>query len=133
MSKSKNEVKVISTERKRIQKFEQGLLNTGDRVDEVLADIIKTSTCDGKTIALGNLDKELTSAELYQELVELGVLSVSEREVTMIKYSYKANEIYEDHFVNNSDGVKIKASSLLLIDNLFLDKARANIKEKKGN
>lgn len=125
--------KVISNERKRIQNFEQGLLNTGDRVDEVLADIIYTSTSDGKTISLGNLDKELTSAELYQELVDMGVLSVTEKEVVKIEYSYKANEVYQDHFVNNGNGVKIKASSLLLIDNLFLDKARASIKEKKGN
>ncbi len=123
----------ISKERKRIQKFEQGLLNTGDRVDEVLADIIKTSTSDGKTISLGNLDKEITSIELYQELVELGVLSVTQREVVVIKHSYKANEIYEDHFVNNSDGVKLKASSLLLIDNLFLDKAKENIRDRKDN
>ncbi len=133
MGNKKKAITVVSNERKRIQNFEQGLLNTGNRVDEVISTIIKSSTNDGKTISLGDLDPEIASTELYQEFVDMGVATVEKKEITVTQSVYKAKEIYADHFVRSGNGIKIKASSLLLIDNLFLDKARANIKEKKGN
>ncbi len=123
----------VSKERKRIQNFEQGLLATGDPVDAVLADVIKVSTDDGKSLSLGNLDPGISSIEMYNELVKLGILVKESREVVTIKYTYKSTEIYEDHFVNKSEGVKLKAASLLLVDNLFLEKAKENIRFNQGN
>jgi len=125
--------KVISSERKRIQNFEAGLRHTGNRVDEVLAEVINSSTSDGRTITLSSLDGEISSEELYRELVDMDILSCEEKEVTVTQYVYKANDIYKEHFTSNGTGVKLKAQSLLLVDTLFLDKARASIKEKKGN
>jgi len=126
-------MKKISEERKRIQNFEAGLRHTGNRVDEVLAEVIQASTSDGRTINLGSLDGEISSVELYQELTEMGILTCEEKEIISIQYTYRPNEIYKDHFVNGGTGVKLKAQSLLLVDNLFLDKARENVKKKKGN
>ncbi len=126
-------MKVVSDERKRIQNFEAGLRHTGNRVDEVLAEVINSGTSDGRTISLGSLDSEISSEELYLELVEMGILNREEKEITVTQYSYKPNEIYRDHFTQNSTHVKLKTQSLLLVDSLFLDKARANIKDKKGN
>ncbi len=126
-------MKNVSNERKRIQNFEAGLKHTGNRVDEVLAEVINSSTSDGRTIGLGSLDSEISSEELYHELVDMGILSRTEKEIITIQYTYKANDIYKEHFSSNGTGVKLKAQSLLLVDTLFLDKARANIKSDKGN
>ena len=124
-------LKKMSDERKEIIEIQDSLYYMEDPLMDAVANTIKSSTNDGRSVQLGSLDDEISSQEMYAELVRRGILKVEERKVTRIEKIYTPAK-FKHTFVKSGASVKVKSQMLKMALKTFLGTVIKDIKQRRG-
>lgn len=111
MSKNSKSLVGDLDNRRKIQDLVLALDATEELPLTTVANGIGKITEDGKTIQLGHLEKDITSREIYKELINLGVIKREEVKIvkTMYKYTLIESSPYSKYFTNNWHTIKLKS------------------------
>jgi len=107
------------------------LENSSEPLDNIMGQMIQTTTHDSVSIPVGQAYKNLNASEVYEALVADGIMTYETVEITKYEKRYKVNELYKQYFVRAATGYRLNINTLAEAKEQFLDDAVAKLESRK--
>jgi len=124
---TKNRTKAVKKVNKTVADQIALFTESDDDIKNVMGEMLKAGTHDGTATAMKHMYQGISPAELYDGLMELGIMKCVETKITRVERKFTVDEEHKKYFTRASTGYRVNLNTLSELKKEVLDKVADKI------